>query len=323
MKAIKFICFLLILAGCKTQPVYTLPTSSLKLKEIVKWNDSLYFTDNVGDLYKLERDSLTVFAKDSIIDIKQCAGATFLLKAPDDSTLVIVNPDGSERRVKNRTELKSKHFKLHLNEKCQMLLEWGTAFFPIQDDKLIDQNKMFGFKNPDPNMSDNVGYYDNFVFLTKYPRYFSGGLFISYLDSSRRYDLPVDSKIRDFDIHSGQLLLAKGYHETIDGDEFMESELQMLGDGKINGMKALIPKSYGVSRIYSDGNDIYFLAEKLGFFRLTEGEPELLISINLYDSRIEPEKFIVDNGKIYLTTWEHGLLIFEGGKDDYDMKQIK
>ncbi|MEM9340663.1 MAG: hypothetical protein AAGA66_18160 [Bacteroidota bacterium] len=182
----------------------------------------------------------------------------------------------------------------------------------------------YGFnENQSPNVSDKVGYFNSFILLTKYPGYFSGGCFQFRLDSLHEYKLPTDMKIRDFKIHNDQLLIANGYHETIGDEELMESRLMVVRDNKLIEMETGIPKDLDISRIFTNGKNIFFLSEKLGFFKLTKDKPELLISINLRDSHIEPENFFVDGDKIYLTTWEHGLLIFNGEKEEYDLKQVK
>jgi len=315
---------LVLIFGCENPAEFNLPTSRLDLTEIVKWNGEYYFDEGVANIYKLEQDSLVQFKEDSIIDIKNCAEKTFVLKAPNDSTLVILYPDSTKRLINIEIDNKAEYFKLHLNERCEILLEYGTIFFKIQQGNIINYNSICGFvDNKSPNGSDRIGFYDNFVFLIKYPGYFSGGLYTCYMDSTTKYNLSKSVRIRDFTIHNDKLLVAEGYHEVIDGEDLMESDLVFINKGNISGLEGVKPNSYDFSRVFSDGKSIFFLSEKEGFFKLNDGKPELLISVNLHKSNIEPEKFIVDNGKIYLTTWEHGLLIFDGKKDKYDLKQIK
>lgn len=310
--------------GCESPAEFNLPTSRLDLTEIVKWNGEYYFDEGMGNIYKLEQDSLVEFRKDSVIDIKSCSDKTFILKAPNDSTLIIVYPNDTERLINIEIDSKAEYFQLSLNERCEVLLESGTIFYKIQQDGIINYNSICGFvDNKSPNGSDRTGFYDNFVFLIKYPGYFSGGLYTCYLDSTSKYNLPKSVRIRDFTTHNDKLLVAEGYHEVIDGEDLMESNLIFIHDGNISELEDVKPNSYDFSRVFSDGKSIFFLSEKEGFFKLNGGKPELMISVNLHKSNIEPEKFIVDNGKIFLTTWEHGLLIFEGKKDKYDLKQIK
>ncbi|MEO1254906.1 MAG: hypothetical protein AAFY41_08480 [Bacteroidota bacterium] len=321
---ILFIAISFIVIGCNSQPVFDLPTSRLDLTEIVKWNNEFYFSEGVAGLYKLEGDSLVEYKTDSIIDIKTCSGQAYLLRAPNDSTLIIVHPNNTEDVINNKTDLKSKYFQIHVNEKCDILLEYGTAFFKIQDGKFIDYDMIYGFEiNQSPNGSDKIGYFNDFIFLTKYPGYMSGGTFQYHLDSSSRPDFPVDMKIRDFTIHKNQLLIVKGFHETIGDEELMETNLISLEDKELINIKVDFPRGFDISRIFSNGEDIFILSEKQGFFKLIDGQPQLLISINLRESGIEPESFFVDKDKIYLTTWEHGLLIFEGQDDEYDLKHLR
>lgn len=87
------------------------------------------------------------------MSINQCKSDIYILKAPNDTTLIVVNPDNSERLIKNRTGLKSKYFALWTNEKCEILLEYGMVAFKMQNNSFIDMNKVYGFKDIPTSMA--------------------------------------------------------------------------------------------------------------------------------------------------------------------------
>ena len=315
---------LFFLSSCTSEPVFDLPTSQLNFTEIVNWNKEFYFSDREFDIYRLEGDSLVACTDRSVVDFKTCNGQVYQLKSSMDSTLVIISPDKTEHLVRNKTTLDNKYFKLHLNESCEPLLEYGTVFFKIQEGNFIDYDQAYGFEeNLNPNISDQVGYFSNFVFLTKEPGYLQGGLFQVFLDDSDKIKLPSDMKVRDFAIHNHELLIVTGYSETIGEKELIKSQLMTFDGNELRALDAKIPEGLDISRIFVSGEGVFVLSETSGFYKLTDNKFQLLISVNLRESGIGPESFLVDKDKIYLTTWQHGLLIFEGQQSEYDLQQIK
>ena len=315
---------LLLLFSCNSPREYSFSESHLNFIDISKYQDDIYFSDELDKLYKLDGDSIISIPTDSIVTVKSCLNKDYALHSINDSTLLLINPDNSQRKITNRTDLQNKYFKIQFNEKCELLLENSSVFFSIQDNNYIDYDKAYGFSIRDRHGLDRYGFYDNFIFMTKYPDYFRGGFFKTYLDSSKHYQISDRTKVRDFIIHKGALWMSLGYYDNIDGEVLIETQLMTLQNGKIKEESEIeLPSNFDISTLFSDGQNLYVLSEQKGFYQIKNNELELLISINLKNSGITPESFFVDSeGTVYLTTWEHGVLIISGSKDEYDIRQV-
>lgn len=310
--------------SCKERPTFQFETTSDRLTEIIEWKNKILVKDNIGTLHSIEGESLEKFNFDNIESISKCKNEHYILKVPNDSTFIITRPDNSEWLVSNKTGFESKYFTIRTNEKCEILLEYGMIAFKIQEETFIDMNKVYGFKNIALNISDKFGYFENFIFLTKYADYFNGGLLISYLDSdSNKYSLPNDSKVRDFTIHNDELWLATGFFESNEGRKIVEKKVLKIKQGNIEEVLIKdIPDDMDIASIYSNNSSIYFLSENLGFFELKDRKLNELISIDLRSSKIIPESFVVKDNLIFLSTFENGILQFTMKENDFDIKQI-
>jgi hypothetical protein len=197
--------------------------------------------------------------------------------------------------------------------------------FKIQGDSLIDLKSVYGFRDITSfNGSDKFGYFDNLIFLTKYPDYFYGGIVKSYLDSdSNKYPLPNDIKVRDFTIHKDELLLVTGFYEIHDDNHVIEKKVLKIKDGKVEELVIKgIPDEMDIALIYSNDNAIYLLSERFGFFQLKDNKLTELISIDLRASKVIPESFVVQDNLIFLSTFENGVIRFTIKNNDFDVKQI-
>jgi len=315
----------IIMISCDERPTFHFGTTSDRLTRIIEWKEKLLVTANIGDLYSIDGDSLKEFKDDSIVNINKCKNGYYALRAPNDSTFIVVKPDNSEWLIKNKTGLKSEYFSVWTNEKCEILLEYGMIAFKIQDNSFINMNKVYGFKDiTNFKASDRFGYFDNFIFLTKYADYSGGGIFQSYLDSdSNKYRLPNDIKVRDFTIHNDELWLVTGFYESNEGKDIVENKILKIRDGKIEEVVIKgIPHEMDIASIYSNNTSMFLLSEKLGFFELKDNGLNELISIDLRSSKIIPESFIVKDNLIFLATFENGILRFTMKGKDFDIKQI-
>jgi hypothetical protein len=313
------------LTACKETPSFQFESTSDKPVEIITWDDKVIVTDNGGDLYQIIGDTVKQFDSSNINSITKCKSNFYILKSPNDTTLVITESNGVDLKIKNKSGNKSKYFTLRTNEKCEILLECGMIGYRIQNDSLIDLNNIYGFRGINGfNGSDKFGYFDNFIFLTKYPDYSSGGVFQSYLDSdSIKYHLPNDTKIRDFTIHNNELLLATGFYEVLENKHILERKILRLKGGKIEEVLIKgIPDEMDIARLYSNGSEIYILSERFGFFKLNENDLEELVSIDLKSSKVEPESFVVLDNLIYLSTFNNGVIRFTIKDKDFEVKQI-
>jgi hypothetical protein len=231
------ILLLYYLTACNQTPSFQFDTtSSHRLDEIIKWNNRIIVTDNTGELYEIIGDTLTKFRQDSIISVKQCKDGFYILKAPNDSILVMDQPNGSKLTIANKTGNESRYFSVWLNERCNLLLECGGIAYPIQQNSLVDSNKIYGFaKNTKPSGSDRAGFFENFIFLTKYPDFLGGAFFMFYLDSlGNRYSLPENLKVRDFTLHKDELWLVTGFYQKLEDKEIIDKHIIKLRNGKID-----------------------------------------------------------------------------------------
>jgi len=319
------IIFIGLLFSCKERPTFKFETASGRLGKITKWNDKVIVEDNIGDLYEIFGDTLKRFKVDNIVSLTKCKNDFYILKAPNDTTLIISQSSKPDLVIKNRSSLLSKYFALRTNEKCEFLLEYGMAAFKIQENSFIDLNSLYGFKkNTSFNVSDKFGYFDNFIFLTKYANYSSGGVFQVYIGGdSTKYSLSKDLKVRDFTIHKDELWLVTGFYETIDDKHLVERDVLKIKDGLVEEVIIRgMADDMDIAAIYSNDNKIYFLSERYGFYELKNDELEEMISINLRDSEIQPESFIVQDNFIFLSTFENGVLKFAIKDKDFAVTQI-
>jgi hypothetical protein len=313
------------LTACKETPTFRFESTSYKPVEIIAWDGKIIVTDNRGYLYKIKGDTLKQFDSDNINNITKCRNEFYILKSPNDTTLVIAKSNGIDLKIRNKSGQESKYFTLKTNEKCEILLECGMIVYRIQKDSLIDVNEIYGFTEINSfHGSDKFGYFDNFIFLTSYAAYSSGGVSQSYLDSdSIKYRLPNDTKIRDFTIHNDELLLATGFYEILEEKHFLERKILRLKGGKISELPIKgIPDEIDIAHLYSNGSEIYILSERFGFFKLNGDTLEELVSIDLKRSKVEPESFIVLDNVIYLLTFENGVIRFTIRDKDFEVKQI-
>lgn len=313
------------LTACRETPSFQFQSTSDKPVDIIAWDGKVIVTDNTGNLYQIIGDALKQFDSDSIISITKCKGNFYILKAPDDTTLVITESNGTDLKIQNKSGRKSKYFTLRTNEKCEVLLECGMLAYKIQNGSFIDQNDIYGFSDVRGfNSSDKFGYFNNFIFLTRYPDYFNGGVFQSYIDNdTTKYQLPSDIKIRDFSIHNDELLLATGFYEILNNEQLIERKILRLKNG---GNEELVIKDISdemdIALLYSNDSTIYVLSERFGFFELRDDRLEELVSIDLKSSKVEPEHFIVLGNLIYLATFDNGVIRFTIRAKDFEVKQI-
>lgn len=258
-------------------------------------------TDNVGDLYEVRGDTLRKFDMDSIISITKCNGNFYILKAPNDTTLIIEESNGTALSIKNKTGFESNYFALWTNEKCDVILESGMAAFKIQKNSLIDLESIYGFTKIERfNGSDKFGYFDNFIFLAQY----GGEVFQTYLDGdSNKYPLPKNISIKDHTLHNDELWLVTSFYEIVEKQKILKVKDGKVQEVVIKGM----PDQMDITLIYSNDNDFYFLSEKLGFFKFKGNKFEQLISIDLEKSNVSPESFIVHGDTIFYPHLRMGL----------------
>lgn len=309
----------LLIISCKNTRSFRFENvSTLHVDDIVMFNDKIIVSEEFGDmLFELQGDSLKQFKLDSIVSITKCMNGIYTLKAPTDSTAVLERPNKAPIIIKNKSGISSKYFNIRSNEKCEILLESSMIGFQIQNDSIIDFNKVWGFKEINEfGLSGNnkFGYFDNHIFL----KTFDGSLYQSYLNNDSTKYLALGKRaIIDFTTFRNELWLI-----TSPFNNPSEQEIVKISNSPPQIKSVEISNKKKVELIYSNADKLFFLSQSEGIFELDGNEMKEILAIDFQSSKVSPEKFIVIDNTILVSTFENGLIKIKIKKGDFDITQI-